>query len=62
MLVVSHLRRLNAEITEKGASTKCLLNGLNTYVNVTFQFFLFKKKHARGLCKIDEVKHLLKQF
>ena len=36
-LVASHPRRLRAVITAKGASTKYLVKGLNTYVNVIFQ-------------------------
>jgi hypothetical protein len=38
-LVVSYPRRLKAVIAAKGDSTKHWVKGLNTYVNVIFQFF-----------------------
>ena len=36
-------RRLKAVIAAKGASKKYWVNGLNTYVNVIFQFFILNK-------------------
>ena len=42
-LVASYPRRLEAVIAAKGASTKYCVKGLNTYVNVIFQFFFFNK-------------------
>jgi hypothetical protein len=41
MLVASYPIRLKAVTAAKGASTKYWVNGLNTYVNVMFQFVLF---------------------
>ena len=38
-LVPSYRRRLKAVIAAKGASTKCRVKGLNTYVNVIFHCF-----------------------
>jgi hypothetical protein len=39
-LVASYPRRLEAVIAAKGATTKSCVKGLNTYVNVIFQFFI----------------------
>jgi hypothetical protein len=39
-LVASYPRRLKAVITAIGASTKCRVKGLNTYVNLIFSFYL----------------------
>ena len=52
-LVVLYLWRLEAVITARGASTKYWVKGLNTYVNVIFQFFLFNK-----FAKISKIPHL----
>ena len=42
-LVTSYPRRLKAVIAAKGASTKNWVKGLNTYINVVFQFFILYK-------------------
>ena len=42
-LVVSYPRTLEAVIAAKGSSTKYRVKGLNTYVNVIFQLFIFNK-------------------
>jgi hypothetical protein len=61
-LVASYPKRLEAVINAKGASTKYGVKGLNTYVNVIFQFFLFNKftdiiKILFSLCHY-EVRHV----
>ena len=42
-LLTPYPRRLEVVIATKGASPKCWVKGLNTYVNVIFPFFLFNK-------------------
>ncbi len=41
--LLRHTQKDSAVIAAKGASTKYSVKGLNTYVNVIFQFFLFNK-------------------
>ena len=56
-LATSCPRRLQAVIASKGDSTKNWVKGLNTYINVIFQFFLFNT-----FAKISKILFLLSHY
>ena len=64
-LVASYRIRLKAVIAAKGASTKYWVKGLNTYVNVIFQFlflFLMCKKTVFALSSWGIVCRLMRKI